>query len=212
MRDEIIDISRTIAPGALVYPGDPPILAHSLCSIGPDAYNLTQLNWTTHILTHLDAPLHFAAGAPSLDSLPLDCFMGPALVIEVEGDAVLPRHIPADPAGMNLLFKTRNSAQWDADAFDPSHAFVSAEAAALMAARGVNLAGIDYLSVDRYGDGAYPAHRALLGAGVLILEGVDLAGVDPGRYRLIALPLKIDHADGSPVRAVLLPESKGVSL
>ena len=80
-------------------------------------------------------------------------------------------------------------------------------AAAAAVERGVNLVGIDYLSVDRYGDGTYPAHRTLLRSGVLILEGIDLAHVAPGRYVLFALPLKIAAGDGSPVRAVLLPQT-----
>ncbi|MSV30119.1 MAG: cyclase family protein [Bryobacterales bacterium] len=206
MRNEIIDISRCISPGALVYPGDPPILAKSICTIGPDSpYNLTQLGWTTHILTHIDSPRHFLENGASLDDLPLRRFMGPAKVIEVDGDAVLARHIPIGVQGMNLLFKTRNSERWNPGGFDTQHTYISREAAEVMAESGVNLAGIDYLSVDRFGDAGYPTHRALLGGDVLILEGLDLAHVEAGEYRLVALPLRIERGDGSPVRAVLLP-------
>ncbi len=206
MRNEFIDISRTISPGALVYPGDPPILAHSFCTIGPDCpYNLTQLGWTTHILTHIDAPRHFLANGPSLDDLPLRRFMGMSRVIEVEGDAVLPQHIPPGVEGMNLLFKTRNSERWNPHEFDASHVYISREAAETMVESRVNLAGIDYLSVDRAADAEYPAHHSLLGGNVLILEGIDLSHVEPGAYHLLALPLRIERGDGSPVRAVLLP-------
>lgn len=197
----VIDISRTIGPGALVYPGDPPIGAHTLCT---SPYRLTKLEWTTHILTHIDAPRHFLPDGAAIDEIPPGRFLGPALVVEVDGDLVLERHIPAAAAGQNLLFKTRNSALWDSGRFDPTHAAISPAAARAMVEAGVNLAGIDYLSVDRFGDHAYPVHRTLLAAGVLILEGLDLSHAAPGAYTLAALPLKIEQGDGAPVRAALL--------
>jgi arylformamidase len=204
----LIDISRTIASGGLVYPGDPPLTITPVCTIGPGcAFNLSQLGWTTHIATHVDVPLHFLEEGASLDHVPLERFMGEALVIAVDGDRVLPDHIPASPSASagNLLFKTRHSERFDPRTFDEQHVYVTAEAAARVAERRFNLVGIDYLSVDRHGDETYPAHRTLLGAGVLILEGLDLGGVAPGRYTLTALPLRIARGDGSPVRAVLTP-------
>jgi len=201
----IIDLSRTIEPGALVYPGDPPLGMQPLCRIGPNSpYNLLELRWTTHFLTHLDAPLHFIEGGASTAGIPPERLIGPALVISVEGPAVLPRHIPESVQGMSLLFRTRHSSAWDSGAYDRDHVYVGPAAAETMVARGVNLAGIDYLSVDPFGDEQYPAHRILLGNGVLILEGLDLAAAPPGRYTLVALPLKISGGDGSPVRAVLI--------
>jgi arylformamidase len=164
---------------------------------------MLRLECTTHLLTHVDAPRHFFEGGASLDQIHVARFCGEALVIEAEGDVVLPGDVPGEAQGLNLLFKTRNSARWNASVYDREHVSISPAAAEVMAARGVNLAGIDYLSVDRCGDESYPVHRTLLGAGVLILEGIDLAGVTPGRYHLSALPLKIAGGDGSPVRAVL---------
>jgi arylformamidase len=205
----LIDISRPIASGGLVYPGDPPLEVERLCTAGKDApCTITSLGgWTTHFLTHVDAPLHFVAGGATLDDTPLERFAGEALVVEVEGDAVLPEHLPQgeDLWGVAVLFKTRNSRIDDWTVFREDHVYVSAAAAARAVERRVNLVGIDYLSVDRHGDEAYPAHHTLLGNGVLILEGIDLAGVAPGRYTLVALPLRIAGADGSPVRAALIP-------
>jgi arylformamidase len=205
----LIDISRPIASGGLVYPGDPPLAVERLCTVGKDSpCTITSLGgWTTHFLTHVDAPLHFVAGGATLDETPLDRFLGDALVIEVEGDAVLPGHLPPheDLRGVAVLFKTRNSQAFDPDVFHEDHVYVSAGAATAAVERRVNLVGIDYLSVDRHGDETYPAHHTLLGNGVLILEGIDLAGVAPGRYTLVALPLRIAGADGSPVRAALIP-------
>lgn len=165
----------------------------------PGPFAITRLEWTTHILTHIDAPRHFFPRGLAIDAISPQRFIGDALVIQVDGDAVLPRHLPSDLRGLNLLFKTRN--RWE---IRPDHVYVSAEAAQALADGGANLVGIDYLTVDRFDDEAYPAHRILLGAGVLILEGIDLESVPPGRYELIALPLRVANGDGSPVRAVLM--------
>ncbi len=213
MTGKLYDISRTIAAGALVYPGDPPISVRRLCRIGPDCpYNLQELLWTTHVLTHLDAPLHFVENGASVDQLPPARFLGEAAVVSVDGAAVLPEHIPDGAHGLSLLFRTRHSGEWSAKDYDCDHVYISRAAAQIMVQRGVNLAGIDYLSVDRFGDEDYPAHRILLGGGVLVLEGLDLAETPPGRYTLIALPLKIAAGDGSPTRAVLVhPPAKDVN-
>ena len=94
----LIDISRPISSGGLVYPGDPPLEVERLCTVGKDSpCTITSLGgWTTHFLTHVDAPLHFVAGGATLDNTPLDRFIGEAIVVEVEGDAVLPEHLPAE--------------------------------------------------------------------------------------------------------------------
>lgn len=204
----LFDISRTIGANAVTYPDDPPLGTEPLCVIGDDApCNITRLTgWTTHFLTHVDAPLHFIEGGASLDQIDLARFVSPALVVEIRGDVIGPSDVPpqTEIEAKSVLFKTRNSMSTTAGSFDEEHVYLSAEAAGRLAASRVNLVATDYLSVDRYGDEEYPAHRALLEANVLILEGVDLADVPPGHYTLVALPLKISGADGSPVRAVLL--------
>jgi arylformamidase len=194
----VIDISRTITAGAPVFPGDPPlrIESHSRIASGA-ACNMLRLECTNHILTHLDAPNHFFDGGATLDELPLARFAGPALVIDSPSREIPPEALPADPAGLNVLFRTGRE-----------DGYLSPAAAAALASRGANLAGIDSLSVDPLDSQDFAAHRTLLGNGVLILEGLDLAGVAPGRYTLIALPLKIERADGSPVRAVLFADDE----
>jgi len=201
-----IDISRTISGDTLVYPGDlPPAMSRARDIGRGDPFNLLELHWTGHLATHVDAPLHFYPAGDAVAEVPLDRFMGDALVIAVDGPAVLPEHVPERVDGLHLLFKTRNSDHWDPRVYDVEHVYVTAAAAETIAARGARLVGIDYLNVDSSLDETFPAHRILLGAGVCILEGIDLAGVEPGPYTLIALPLKIAEGDGSPVRAVLLP-------
>lgn len=207
MAQTIIDISRTIADGALVYPGDDPVELERHWRIGPECpINMSRLSWTTHVLTHLDPPFHFFEDGLSIDEIPLARFTGEARVVEITGDSIGPDDIPPVESiqGRNLLFKTRHSAAFNSRHFDPHHVYLTPEAARMAVARGVNLVGIDYLSVDRYGDEAFPAHRTLLGAGVLILEGLDLSDASAGCYTLHAFPLKLAHGDGSPVRAILV--------
>ncbi len=175
-----IDISRRIACDSLVYPGDAPIGVRQSSAIkNGSPYNVLDLHWNTHLLTHLDAPYHFFDDARTVDQLPLERFIGEALVIAVEGAAVLEEHVPDAAAGLSLLFKTRNSDAWDDRAYNRDHVYITGEAAGRMVERRINLAGIDYLSIERWGDPAFPAHRALLGAGIPILEGLNLAGVEP---------------------------------
>jgi arylformamidase len=161
------------------------------------------LVFPAHILTHMDAPRHFFPMGAGLDELPIQRFAGPAEVIAISGDCVLTGHIPETSRGVSLLFRSRNSGPWSSE-YDEKHVFISPEAAQLIVERGANLAGVDYLSVDPFDSEDFPAHRILLGAGVLILEGLDLQAVSPGTYFLLAFPLKLAQADGAPVRAVLL--------
>jgi arylformamidase len=203
---KLIDISRMISPSAAVYEGDDPLGSETICDVGAEApCRITSLvNWTTHFLTHVDAPRHFIVEGPTLDEIPLSRFRGPAVVVDLgTADAASASHVPdEDLAGISVLFKSRNSSL-DPAVFHEDHVYVSREAADVLVAKGANLIGIDYLSVDRFGDEDYPAHRTALGAGVLILEGLDLSSVEPGRYTLFAYPMKIASGDGSPVRAVL---------
>jgi arylformamidase len=201
------DISRPIAETSTVYSGDEQPKLSSLCRIGQDApCNMQRLeNWTTHLLTHVDAPLHFVPDGASLDQIDLERFVCPAVVVGVDGDAVEADDVPSGPlTGQAVIFRTRNSLLALHAPFDDRHVYISAAAAEALVARGANLAGIDYLSVDRFGDENYPAHRTLLAGNVLALEGLVLGHVEPGEYELVALPLHITGADGSPVRAVLV--------
>jgi arylformamidase len=200
----IYDISRTIAPGVAVYEGDDPLGESLICDIGPDApCRITKLeNWTTHFLTHVDAPRHFLADGRELDEIDLSRFCGPATVVTVHGEAVSAKDVPSVQAGTNILFRTSNSTL-DVQQFHENHVYIDESASRRLIDIKPNLVGLDYLSVDCFGDEAYPAHRGLLESDIIILEGIDLSGVKDGEYFLWALPLKIAHADGSPVRAVL---------
>jgi arylformamidase len=209
----IIDISVAITPGETpVYPGDPgvEIIAHALLSRG-DSANVSLLRLGAHTATHVDAPAHFIEGAAPLRDLPLQAFFGRALVVEVPheveaiGAGLVESRVPAGTE--RVLFKTRNSAFWSGarGEFRKDFAHVAPDGARALVGLGVRLVGIDYLSVERFGSEDHGTHKALLGAGVVILEGLDLSGAASGEYELICLPLKLagGSGDGAPARAVL---------
>lgn len=205
----LIDISRRISEQATIYPGDEPLRLRPLCEIGPGCpCNITELGWSTHFLTHVDPPRHFFADGLTLEDIPLERFTGIATVVQVTGEAVQAEDLNQAlvAKGATVFFKTRNSARSTENTdFDENHVYISEQAAQRAAQLELNMIGIDYLSVDRFGDERYPAHRALLGGGVLVLEGLDLSAVKAGRYRFYAFPLRLERGDGSPVRALLEP-------
>lgn len=211
----LIDITLPISPQLPVYPGDPAVeMTLEADMVRGDAYNLTRLNLSAHTGTHLDAPRHFIADGLAIDVLALDTLVGPALVVETDAPSDL---TAADLDGLGippdmprLLLKTRNSRRWEqpmTPVFVPDFIALRPSAAEWLIRRGVRLVGVDYLSVEAL-DAApgSPVHTSLLRAGVLILEGLNLSGVTPGMYSLIALPMKLVGADGAPTRAVLIAD------
>jgi arylformamidase len=202
---ELIDISVPIEPGMIVYEGDPDVHLERVLSIADGASaNVSRLNFGIHTGTHVDAPGHFIEGAAGAEALSLDVLVGDAHVIDATGidgaldDAAL-EELALPEGAERLIFKTQNSRLWDLDEF--SHDFVRLDGAGAryLVERHVRLVGIDYLSV-----GDEEAHVALLRAGVVPLEGLDLRGVEPGEYRLVCLPLRIVGSDGAPARVVLI--------
>jgi arylformamidase len=170
-----------------------------------DANNSSSIHTSVHAGTHVDAPFHFVSDGATIESLPLDVFIGPARVCAVDvGDQITANEI----AKLNLsgerrvLFKTRNSRLLQKPDYDPTFVAFSADGAKALVESGVQLVGLDYLSVAR-ADEQVPVHRAFLDRGLVLLEGVDLSAVPPGRYELICLPIKIAGSDGAPCRAIL---------
>ncbi len=205
---KVIDISRIIASDSVVWPDDQPFRHTIAAAIGDEfPYQVTNLEgWSTHFLTHMDAPAHFIKGGPTLDQIPLERFMGEVVVVDAKGKNVSINDVPpAENIGDKaLFFKTRNSKIGTDQPFHPDFAYIEPEAAKACIERGATLVGIDYLSVDPADTKDFPSHHILLGAGVLVLEGLMLKDVSHGLYGFSALPLKIKDADGSPVRAVLM--------
>ena len=208
----IHDISLTLSPDLPVWPGDPPISLKRIMQIETgDEANVTKLETTVHAGTHVDAPYHFLGGeTATVDNLLLEILSGRAYVLHLPDEVnlitadILHRH--AFPTRTKrLLFKTRNSYFWQRGEKEFQNDFVaiSPDGAQFLVERKVKLVGVDYLSVAPYQHGA-PTHRILLAAGIVVLEGLNLSQVEPGRYTLYALPLKIAASDGSPARVILI--------
>lgn len=196
---QIIDISRTLDESTAVYPGDIPFSRESTLSlIRGDYCNVSVLRGSAHAGTHVDLPRHLK---DTEAQFPLEAFVGPAVVIEAKSwDDVVATDLPA---GMRVLFKTKNSANLS-DIFDPNFECITLPVVRWLVNNGAVLIGVDGPSVDPADSETLDNHRALLEARIAILENLDLSEVDPGNYGLIALPLKIPNADATWVRAVLI--------
>ena len=199
------DVSIPIHPGMVIYHDNPgvEIELDSAISRGATA-NVSKLTMGAHTGSHVDGPSHFYDGRRGADSLPLDAMIGPALVLElpdVQGATITGEDLrmAAIPVGTErLLLKTRNSQLWDRTEFTRDFLRLDGSAADHALELGIRLIGIDYLSI-----GDPDAHLALLGAGVVALEGLDLRGIEPGEYELLCLPLRVIDTDGAPARVVL---------
>jgi arylformamidase len=194
------------------WPGDPPIEIKRVEKIeeGADA-NVTKLNMSVHVGTHVDAPYHFLSeGAETVDQLPLDILHGRAYVLNLDNDIDFITSSVLENSGLptrikRLLIKTRNSNSWarNEKQFNRNFVAVSEDGARFLIERGIKLVGVDYLSVAPFKNVA-PTHKILLSAGVIIVEGINLHNVPQGRYNFFCLPLKIKGADGAPARAILV--------
>jgi arylformamidase len=206
------DVSVPLRPGVPTFPGDPTYNISLAISMANGAIcNVSRLDMGAHTGTHLDAPSHFIEGAATTESIPLDVCIGPAWVVDATG---LRKTIgPEELAGLDLpatetrlLFKTPNSELWNEPGFSEAFIGLDGDAARLLAERGVRLVGADYLSIAPFGNPA-PTHLALLSAGVVIMEGLDLRAVQPGPVDLLCLPLRLVGSDGVPARALVRPRS-----
>ena len=202
------DISITLRPDMAAWPGDEAFATEPACSIAAGAHcNVTKLRMTTHTGTHVDAPLHFIEGGQGVDQIGLQRVVGPAEVLDCTGmrevnAAALRGRVRAD---VIPLLKTDSSALPETQPFREDYVYITADAARYLVASGVKAVGIDYLSIAAFKDGV-PVHHALLGAGIIVIEGLRLAHVRPGRYTLVCLPIKIKGGDGAPARAILIEE------
>jgi arylformamidase len=208
----IIDVSVPVSELTPTYPGDPHIEIEQWAALARgDAANVSMLHLGAHTGTHLDAPAHFIEGAPPVSSLSLDVLIGEARVLEMPADvrAIEASHLAAEDldGARRVLFKTRNSAFWAnmAEGFRTDFTYITPGAARALVELGVQLVGIDYLSVEQFKSDGFATHTTLLSNGVVILEGLDLREVAAGTYELICLPLRISggSGDGAPARAVL---------
>lgn len=212
MTRRIHDISLAIEPGLQTWPTSSGFsLEQAMRIAGGDPANVTDLRMDVHTGTHLESSLHFLPDGAPLDTLPLERFVGDALVVEIEGTRVSAADLDAAgiPAGtLRLLVKTANSARWAKGwgPFDPVYVALTQDAARWVVERGIQLIGIDHLSVQQYEDDG-ETHRILMRGDVTILEGLNLAGVEPGTYTLVAAPIRLVGTEAAPARAILLDQA-----
>ena len=205
----IIDISIPLRDAMTVYRGNPPVRIRSAMTLRKDGVNLSELCLGSHTGTHVDAPSHFIRNGAGVDRLDLERFIGPAWVADlrrvkggISAEDLKKARIPR--GSRRVLLHTGNSRWWHpARAFRTDFVYLAADGADWLVKRGVDLVGIDYLSIEGYGVAGAPTHKRLLGAGIPILEGLDLFKVRAGRWQMAALPLRIVNGDAGLTRAVL---------
>ena len=206
----IIDISVPLRSGMPVWPGSSEFRLTQVESLEKgDSANVSKLECEVHSGTHLDAPRHFVPGGATIEKLSLGILLGRAYVAFFpEAEAITAEHLDGLEVPLDLkrlLLRTRNSELWKEgiSEFKTDYVALTPEAAAWVVEQGIKLVGIDYLSIERYGEGSR-VHQSLLKSNVVILEGVDLSDVEPGVYDLICLPLLLVGAEGAPARALLV--------
>ncbi len=210
MVDEIgwIDVSVPLKSGMVHWPDNPPVRIERMLDMDRgDVANVSTISFGSHTGTHMDAPIHFLRDGEGMDRMPLDATMGRARVVEIQDpSSVKPEELEAHAIGRGerVLFKTKNSTRrwWEED-FIEDFVYVSQEAGRYLADLGVTTVGVDYISVGGFYEDGPETHQALLGAGIWIIEGLDLTGIEPGEYDLICLPIKVKDGDGAPARALL---------
>jgi arylformamidase len=206
---ELHDISVTVATQSITYPGDTPFQRSLLSELEAGApFELSRVEMSAHLGTHIDAPAHFVTDGKRITDFAAADFVFPAHVVDIPGDGQVGVAAIADvdaQPGDALLLRTENSrsGRCRAGVFASDWVSVGADAANWCAEHELGLVGIDYISIDGFDDTGYPAHHAILGAGALVLEGIDLSAIIPGCYTLLCFPLKIEAVEASPVRAVL---------
>jgi arylformamidase len=203
-----VDISVPVRNGMVHWPGDPDFhIERATDQEKGDVATVSRMALGVHTGTHMDAPLHFIRHAASIDTMPLDATVGRARVIGIRDRKSIGREELVShgiSAGERILFKTANSEHsWDSDRFDEEFVFISRDGARYLAECGVRAVGVDYLSVGGYREDGVETHEALLGAGIWIIEGLNLKGIEPGEYELVCLPLRLIGAEGAPARAIL---------
>jgi len=204
---KLIDISVPLDEKLASYPGNTPFSIEPIKRIARgDSSNVSTLLMSAHSGTHVDAPRHFFDTAPGTEALSLEMLIGRTRVIEV----ATRKAITADDLAafdlsedVRLLLKTSNSRLWGSPEFHSEFIGLTESAARHLVDHGVKLVCVDYLSVEVFHTPGAPAHHVLLGAGTVVIEGLNLLDVDPGVYEMFCLPLRVSGCDGAPARVVL---------
>ncbi len=199
------DISPTLSPALPVWPGDTPFQTETTWQIEPGCpVKVSKLTMSTHTGAHCDAPSHYDAAGRAINEVALDSYIGPCRVIHcIEAGVVEALHLAGklrDVPPRVLLRTYRSAPQQD---WDSKFSSIAAATIVLLAEHGVRLIGIDTPSLDPQQSKTMEAHHAVRTNNMAILEGIVLDDIAEGDYELIALPLKLEGMDASPVRAIL---------
>ncbi|MFL5467804.1 MAG: cyclase family protein [Gemmatimonadaceae bacterium] len=205
----IYDISVPIRTGGLVYPGNPEIDVSLQQAVAKGASaNVSLVRFGSHTGTHADAARHFFDDGQSVDHIPLDRLIGPALLLSFDENvrAVGAAELRAQRLNghKRILLRTRNSALLSQREFARDYTYLAPDGAQFLVDSGVEVVGIDYLSIEQFHSGHHRTHRTLLERSVVIVEGLDLSSPPAGEYQFICLPLRLEGCDGAPARAVLI--------
>lgn len=205
----IYDVSVPITTTMPVWPSDPPVNLTPNSHLARDkshTIRVTKIEMGSHTGTHIDAPWHMVEGGRRLNEIPMEILVGPAAVFEIPGVPSIGRSAveKLDFDGVpRVLFKTDNSQHWDDSKFYEQFVYLESEAAEFLVNQGIKLVGIDYLSIDSFQSEKHPSHFVLLGRNVVIIEGLNLSRIKPGKFLMTALPLNLQDVDGAPTRVIL---------
>ena len=205
---KLIDVSVPLDAATLpTYPNNTPFSLEPVKRVARgDSSNVSTLHMSAHTGTHVDAPRHFFDDGAGTESLPLEMLIGRTRVIEVTSRTGIAaedlRNIDL-AEDVRLLIKTHNSRLWGSPEFHADYVGVTESAARHLVDHGIKVLGVDYLSVEKFRTPGAPAHHVLLGAGTIVIEGLNLRDVEPGTYEMFCLPLAVVGADGAPARVIL---------
>lgn len=206
---KLFDISLPISNDLPVWPGDPTVSLMMTSSIVKgDQCNITRIQMGIHNGTHIDAPYHFLKDGATVDTIPIETFIGTCLVVDLDSEVLIEKR---DIQKYNLnghsriLIKTRNSEMWanNIRSFDTNYVAIGINAAQYLVEMNTILVGIDYLSIESFQSDGSPVHKLLFKKNITILEGLNLSGIKAGVYELICLPLKLEGCEGAPARVLL---------
>jgi len=203
---KIYDISLSLDNKTLIYSGNPEMSIEPHTRVPEYPTNLSKITFGSHTGTHVDAPKHVDNDAIGVDKVSIEACIGPCRVLDMTGAeekiTVADLEKESIKKDERILVKTQNSLR-GFDEFHDDSIYLDGGAADWLADRGIILFGIDWLSVKKRGGEDIRPHTSLLSKNIVIFEGLDLSGVEPGEYQFIGLPLKFTDLDGSPARAVL---------
>jgi arylformamidase len=204
---KLIDVSVPLDAQLPTYPHNTPFTLEAIKRLARgDSSNVSTLHMSAHTGTHVDAPRHFFDEGAGTEALPLELLIGRARVIEVSSRAGVAAEDLNDldlSDDIRVLIKTRNSRLWGSPEFHTDYVGVTESGAKHLVEHGIKVVGVDYLSVEQFKSPGAPAHHVLLGAGTIVIEGLDLRQVEPGVYDMFCLPLRVVGSDGAPARVVL---------